>query len=84
LYLAIFIPLLHHLLKNHFQTLGDPSVSPEKRQKALKYLVHFVGDLHQPLHAGQNHDPGGNDVKVEFLAETVNPYTKKPWNLHQV
>lgn len=66
------------------QTLADPAINSEKRQKALKYLVHFVGDLHQPLHAGQSHDRGGNDVKVEFLGQSVNPFTKKPWNLHQV
>lgn len=65
-------------------TLANPHTPFDKRQKALKYLVHFVGDLHQPLHAGQNHDRGGNDVKVEFLGQTVNPFTKKPWNLHQV
>lgn len=66
------------------KTVTDTSINPKKRQKALKYLVHFVGDLHQPLHAGQNHDRGGNDVTVEFLGRTVNPFTKKPWNLHQV
>jgi len=66
------------------QALADTSMNSEKRQKALKYLVHFVGDLHQPLHAGQNHDRGGNDVKVEFLGRAANPFTKKPWNLHQV
>ncbi|HRB14784.1 MAG TPA: S1/P1 nuclease [Nitrospira sp.] len=65
-------------------TLADDSLDPMKRQKALKYLVHFVADLHQPLHAGQNHDRGGNDAKVEFLGRAVNPFTKKPWNLHQV
>ena len=66
------------------QTLANPSMNPEKRQKALKYLVHFVADVHQPLHAGQHHDRGGNDVKVEFLGQTLNPFTKKSWNLHQV
>lgn len=66
------------------ETLADPSINPAKRQKALKYLVHFVGDLHQPLHAGQHHDRGGNDVKVVFLGKAINPFTKKPWNLHQV
>jgi hypothetical protein len=65
-------------------TLGDPSMDIEKRRKALKYVVHFVADLHQPLHAGQRHDRGGNDVKVEFLGQIFNPATKKPWNLHQV
>lgn len=66
------------------ETLANPLINPQKRQKALKYLIHFVGDLHQPLHAGQNHDRGGNDVKVVFLGQTVNPHTKKAWNLHQV
>ena len=66
------------------QILTNPSIDSVKRQKALKYLVHFVGDLHQPLHAGQNHDRGGNDVTVEFLGQTLNPFTRKPWNLHQV
>jgi hypothetical protein len=65
-------------------TLGDPSMDIEKRREALKYVVHFVADLHQPLHAGQRHDRGGNDVKVEFLGQIFNPATKKPWNLHQV
>ncbi len=55
-----------------------------KRQKALKYLIHFIGDLHQPLHAGQNNDHGGNDVEVEFLGEKTNPHNHKPWNLHAV
>jgi len=66
------------------QILTKPSIDSVKRQKALKYLVHFVGDLHQPLHAGQNHDRGGNDVTVEFLGQRMNPFTRKPWNLHQV
>jgi len=65
-------------------TLADGSIDTAKRQRALKYLVHFVGDLHQPLHAGQNHDRGGNDVQVEFLGQAINPFTKQPWNLHQV
>lgn len=66
------------------KVLANPAANFEKRQKALKYLIHFVGDLHQPLHAGDNHDHGGNDVQVEFLGETINPYSRKPWNLHAV
>ena len=65
-------------------TLANRAASFKKRQKALKYLVHFVGDLHQPLHAGDNHDRGGNDVEVEFLGQKINPYSHKPWNLHAV
>lgn len=44
--------------------LRDPATSPEERLLALKFVLHFVGDLHQPLHAGDNHDRGGNCVPV--------------------
>jgi hypothetical protein len=66
------------------KTLADPSVPHAKRRKALKYLIHFIGDLHQPLHAGENHDRGGNDVPVQFMGQMMNPFSKKPWNLHAV
>ena len=66
------------------QVLAHADGDVRKRQKALKYLIHFVGDLHQPLHAGDNGDHGGNDVQVEFLGQTINPYSHKPWNLHAV
>lgn len=66
------------------RVLANPDADVQKRQKALKYLIHFVGDLHQPLHAGDNGDHGGNDVEVEFIGETINPYNHKPWNLHAV
>jgi hypothetical protein len=66
------------------KVLGDEGAAYKKRQKALKYLIHFVGDLHQPLHAGDNHDRGGNDVQVEFLGQMINPFSHKPWNLHAV
>jgi len=66
------------------RVLGNKDADFSKRQKALKYLIHFVGDLHQPLHAGDNHDRGGNDVQVEFLGQAINPYNHKPWNLHAV
>ena len=64
--------------------LANADGDSQKRQKALKYLIHFVGDLHQPLHAGENNDRGGTDVPVEFLGETMDPYRHQPWNLHAV
>ncbi len=45
-----------------------------QRDEALRFLVHFVGDLHQPLHAGERGDHGGNLVKLTFEG--------KPLNLH--
>ena len=38
----------------------------EERQEALQFLVHLVGDLHQPLNAGFLQDHGGNDTTVKF------------------
>src|SRR5262249_21036969 len=43
--------------------LGDESASRADRLEALKWIVHFVGDLHQPLHA-IDEARGGNDIKV--------------------
>jgi hypothetical protein len=47
--------------------LKDKSADPLKRAEAIRYLVHFVGDLHQPLHAINNADNGGNCVAVKYL-----------------
>jgi hypothetical protein len=42
--------------------LRGSTTAPDERLLALKYLLHFVGDVHQPLHATDNHDRGGNCV----------------------
>jgi hypothetical protein len=43
-----------------YAELGDPGTPVEERLVALQFLLHLVGDLHQPLHAGDDHDQGGN------------------------
>lgn len=57
-------------------TLKDTRRSEDDRAQALKFLVHFIGDLHCPPHAGDNHDRGGNDTPVTFF--------DRPTNLHSV
>ncbi|HKW32871.1 MAG TPA: S1/P1 nuclease [Candidatus Acidoferrum sp.] len=47
--------------------LKDGSADPVKRSEAIRYLIHFVGDLHQPLHVINNGDNGGNCVPVKYL-----------------
>jgi S1/P1 Nuclease len=42
--------------------LRAPTTAASERLIALKFLMHFVGDLHQPLHASDHHDRGGNCV----------------------
>ena len=44
--------------------LADRHAAPRERNEALKWVVHLVGDLHQPLHAADNDDHGGNRVTV--------------------
>ena len=44
--------------------LASSATPPEEQIVALKFLLHFVGDLHQPLHAADDHDRGGNDERV--------------------
>ena len=52
--------------------LHDPSATRVQRDEALRFLVHFVGDMHQPLHAGERGDHGGNMVKLTFGGQPLN------------
>jgi hypothetical protein len=49
--------------------LADPQTDQTTRAEALKWVVHLVADLHQPLHAGNAADRGGNGVKVNFFGD---------------
>jgi hypothetical protein len=50
----------------------NPALSSAARREALLFLVHFVGDLHQPLHCENNNDKGGNDVRLSFVGSHTN------------
>ena len=54
------------------RTVRDPNASREEKARALKFIVHIVGDVHQPLHAGNGEDRGGNDVKVRWFGDETN------------
>lgn len=53
------------------QLISKQSSLAEK-QLALRFIVHIIGDLHQPFHAGNGTDKGGNDVKLKFFWEDSN------------
>lgn len=68
--------------------LRNPSASDQARADALRYVIHFIGDLHQPLHATTNDDRGGNCVPVVFfdrVPKETNPVKEdyRP-NLHGI
>ncbi|MBY0518177.1 MAG: S1/P1 nuclease [Bacteriovoracaceae bacterium] len=52
--------------------VGDTTLSKEKRWEALAFLVHLVGDIHQPLHAGKSDDQGGNLLKMTWFEHNSN------------
>jgi hypothetical protein len=56
--------------------LGNPRSNEQARGEALRFVLHFVADLHQPLHCEDNHDKGGNTQQVIFEGH--------PDNLHWV
>lgn len=58
-----------HAIRDQLAILRSPGADPQKKGDALRFLIHFVGDLHQPLHATTNNDEGGNCVPVAFFAE---------------
>src|SRR6185295_5248767 len=56
--------------------LADATTPKAERVEALKWVVHLVGDLHQPLHVSHGEDKGGNDIQVTFFG--------RPTNLHRL
>jgi hypothetical protein len=48
------------------RVLADPKKPRNERAEALRFVVHFVVDIHQPLHIGRPSDHGGNDLQVVF------------------
>jgi hypothetical protein len=54
-------------IQDQVAILQDKSKDDATRSTALMYIIHFVGDMHQPLHEEDNNDRGGNCVPVTFL-----------------
>lgn len=53
-------------IERNARLLANRKLSPALRLEALSFVVHFVGDIHQPLHVGENEDMGGNAVKADY------------------
>jgi hypothetical protein len=53
-------------IERNLKLLADRTVPTRERVMALAFLIHFMGDLHQPLHAGDKGDRGGNDFKADY------------------
>jgi len=68
------------------EVLPDKKIKQNERQRALKFLVHLAGDMHQPLHCAERRDAagkpdrGGNGCKVLFLNEQTETNLHKVWD----
>ena len=70
-------------IKRYTAILADTLQPASARREALKFLVHFVGDLHQPLHgAEKDGDHGGNTIPITYFSDTGT--AQYPLNLHWV
>jgi len=56
---------MKELLKNESSSMAD-------KKEALRFLIHLVGDIHQPLHVGNGLDRGGNDYKIKWFYSNSN------------
>lgn len=51
------------------EILSNPHESTEDKENAMKFLIHFIGDIHQPFHTGRPEDNGGTKLKVSWLGD---------------
>ncbi|MBC8282711.1 MAG: S1/P1 nuclease [Nitrospinae bacterium] len=58
-------------IKEFSRALERKETPLAKRKDALKYLVHFVGDIHEPLHLGNRKDRGGGKIRLDYLGRNV-------------
>lgn len=63
---------LYSALLHYKEILQDNKASKEDRTEALKFIVHLVGDAHQPMHVSRAEDKGGNTIQVQFDGKGTN------------
>jgi len=59
-------------LEDQCAVLADSGEKKKDRADAVKFIAHFTGDLHQPLHCARGEDRGGNTIEVLFAGEKTN------------
>ena len=69
-------------IEHFFEIVADDTKSKNVRAEALKFLTHFVVDIHQPLHVGLAADRGGNRIEFRFNRRRTNLH--QFWDTHAV
>jgi hypothetical protein len=65
-------PNAYNVLLLKIKEMKDPAKTPAERAEALTFVVHIVGDIHQPMHTGRAEDKGGNDIKMTYRGKDTN------------
>lgn len=65
-------------IQRYFSLLKESTATRVEKTQALKFLCHFVGDLHQPLHAGRQEDRGGSIIEVTIFGRSTSLH--KVWD----
>ena len=63
---------LYTQIQTMLADLGNQTLPADQRRTALYFLIHLVGDLHQPLHVGRDEDAGGNKIVVYWFDRKTN------------
>jgi hypothetical protein len=63
-------------IQNYSARVSNQNLPEAQQTEALKFLIHFIGDIHQPLHCGFTSDLGGNTITGTF--------EDSDWNLHAI
>lgn len=69
-------------IEKYAERMVDASLGRREQSDALKFFVHFLVDIHQPLHVGLADDRGGNSVSLRFRGETTNLH--RMWDSHAI
>jgi hypothetical protein len=59
-------------LQQQEATLANAKAATADRSTALKYIIHFVGDMHQPMHVSRAEDKGGNTIQLQYDGNGTN------------
>ncbi len=60
------------VLQNEIKLLGNVNATPKQKAESLKWIVHLMADLHQPLHVGDQNDMGGNKTTIFYDGKFTN------------
>jgi hypothetical protein len=71
-------------VKKDIAELKNAGAPPRERGEALRFLVHFIGDAHQPLHCADDNDKRGNEKEVIFFPPDSRKGGGHPDNLHSL